>query len=251
MSDSIDSDKVSDNKFFIMKYISKVKTDWKPVLVKLIKPYIPTIDEFLTKEREIYGDAIKTFPPPELIFNCFNQFPFKKLKVVILGQDPYINEGQAMGLSFSIPKFTKNSKTKFPPSLRNIYKELYGNLKKSKPSSYSGDLTNWAKQGVLLLNSALTVRQYKSNSHKQIWQKFTDDVIQYISDHTKNVVFILWGNFAIKKGKNIDTTKHHIISSVHPSPLSATRGFFGSEPFIKCNKQLVKYGKKVIEWDTI
>jgi len=240
-----------------MKYISKVKTDWKPVLVKLIKPYIPTIDEFLTKEREIYGDAIKTFPPPELIFNCFNQFPFKKLKVVILGQDPYINEGQAMGLSFSIPNNSylntntnANSKAiKFPPSLGNIFKELYGNLGKPVPSKKEGgDLTPWAQQGVLLLNSALTVRQYKSNSHKDIWKDFTDDVIQYISDHTKNIVFILWGNFAINKGKNIDTKKHYIISSAHPSPLSASRGFFGSKPFAKCNEQLVKYKKKPIEF---
>ena len=216
-----------------------VNTNWKDILLQLDTT---EIDKFLTKELEIYQNEIKIFPPTNLIFNTFNFTNFKDTKIVLLGQDPYINDGEAMGLCFSIPENIKK-----PPSLNNIFKEIASDMR-IDTSQRNGDLTQWARQGILLLNSSLTVRQYKSNSHKKVWQKYTDSVIRYISDYLENVIFILWGNDARLKKNIIDGEKHFIIEGVHPSPLSANKGFFGCRHFSKCNEILTKLGKKAIEW---
>ncbi len=177
------------------------------------------------------------------IFNCFKYTPLKDLKAVILGQDPYHNQGQAMGLSFSVPNGIVP-----PPSLVNIYKELYTDLGISPVKS--GDLTKWAKNGVLLLNTSLTVRGGLANSHKNIgWEVFTDSVIKKISDNKENVVFLLWGGNARSKKKLIDTKKHLILECAHPSPLSAYNGFFGCKHFSKTNEYLIKHGISPIDWD--
>lgn len=182
------------------------------------------------------------YPSMYDIFNAFKFTPFKDVKVVILGQDPYHNVGQAMGLSFSVPDGID-----LPPSLKNIYKELRDDLGVTPPQN--GDLTFWAKQGVLLLNTVLTVRAGHANSHAgKGWEVLTDDVIQKISDQKENVVFILWGNNARSKKKLIDKTKHCIIESAHPSPLSAYNGFFGSRPFSKTNAYLSLHGLDPISW---
>lgn len=200
-----------------------IKTNWKNILENIIDE--EEIENIFIEHEKKYGNDIKIFPPKNLIYNCFNHFDFEDLKVVILGQDPYINEGEAMGLSFSVP-----DKCKMPPSLRNIFKEIKSDLGIEISST---DLTPWAKQGVLLMNCALTVCQHKSNSHKKHWNKYTDKIIKYISENHSDIIFILWGNFAKNKKKFIDTEKHIILESVHPSPLSARRGFFGCKHFSK------------------
>lgn len=183
------------------------------------------------------------YPESKNRFNAFSLTELNDIKVVILGQDPYHGEGQAHGLSFSVP-----TGIKLPPSLRNIYKELADDLNwASAPEN--GDLTGWAKQGVLLLNTVLTVEKGNAGSHaKQGWEQFTDNVIQYINDNTEGVVFLLWGSYAIKKSRMIDSHKHHILTAVHPSPLSAYRGFLGCKHFSKTNKLLAEQKKEIINW---
>ncbi len=184
------------------------------------------------------------FPPKELIFNAFNQFTFEELKVVIIGQDPYHGEGEANGLCFSV-----NDGVKIPPSLKNIFTEINTEYERVFFPT-SGNLEDWAKQGVLLLNASLTVRKDLANSHKHLkWNVFTDAVIEYISEHSENVVFLLWGSFAQKKGLKIDRKKHLVLEAGHPSPLSANRGFwFGNNHFLKTNEYLKEVKKVEIDW---
>ena len=192
------------------------------------------------KVKEEY-QTTKCFPPKNQIFRAIELTPFDEVKVVIIGQDPYHNDNQANGLCFSV-----SDKVKAPPSLKNIFKELEADLGIKKTSN---ELEMWAKQGVLLLNATLTVRAHEANSHKDLgWGQFTDFIIKEISDKKENVVFVLWGAFAQKKAGLIDTKKHFIIQSVHPSPLSARKGFFGSRPFSKINQFLEEKGKEPINW---
>lgn len=193
-------------------------------------------NEYLNKKRQI-------FPKPQEIFKAFNLTPVSCVKVVILGQDPYHNDNQAHGLAFSVPY-----ETEIPPSLQNIYKEIESDLGLKK-NFKNGNLENWAKQGVLLLNAILSVVAHQPASHRGIgWEEFTNYIIQRLSDKGQNIVFILWGNYAKSKRTLIDSKRHLILESVHPSPLSAHRGFFGSKPFSKTNKYLKKYNKQIIDW---
>jgi len=183
------------------------------------------------------------FPPKDKIFNAFSKTPLEDLKIVILGQDPYHGKGQAQGLAFSTPKGVKN-----PPSMQNILKEILQEF--GKPSICAdGDLTPWAKQGVLLINTILTVEEGKAKSHHNLgWEIFTDNIIKYISENCEGIIFLLWGSPAISKSNLIDKSKHHILTTFHPSPLSAYRGFFGCNHFIKANEILKDMGKKTIIW---
>ena len=183
------------------------------------------------------------FPAKDRIFNAFNLTPFENLKIVILGQDPYHGIGQAQGLAFSTPKNIKN-----PPSMRNILKEIEEDLGQ-KSLCEDGDLNPWAKDDVLLINAILTVEEGKPKSHHKLgWEIFTDNLIKFISANAKDIIFILWGSSAIKKEKIIDTSKHYILKGVHPSPLSAYRGFFGCKHFSKANKILKEIGKDEVKW---
>lgn len=197
----------------------------------------------LKKEIDFKYETSRVFPPKEKIFNAFFSTPIDNLKVVILGQDPYHGEGQAQGLSFSTPSSIKN-----PPSMQNILKEINEDLQ--RPSfCIDGDLTPWAKEGVLLLNTILTVEESKPKSHHKLgWEVFTDNIIKYISHNCEDIVFLLWGTPAIKKSKLIDETKHHILTAPHPSPLSSYRGFFGCKHFSKTNEILDLIDKKPINW---
>ncbi len=203
-------------------------------------------DERYKKIRSFLIEEYKThtvYPDMYDLYNCFRFTPFENVKVVLLGQDPYHGEGQAHGLCFSVQDGIPN-----PPSLENIFKELQSDIGCSRPAN--GDLTKWAKEGVLLLNTSLTVRAHQANSHSKCgWAWFTDSVIKLISDQKENVVFILWGGNARSKKPLIDSKKHCIIESVHPSPLSAYNGFFGSKPFSKTNSYLESNGIAPIEWD--
>lgn len=192
---------------------------------------------------EVLKNTGATIYPFEInVFKAFELCEFDKLSVVILGQDPYHGDGQAHGLSFSVPKGQA-----LPPSLRNIFKELYDDL--HIPISKNGNLESWAKQGVLLLNSILTVERNKPGSHRNIgWEKITDQVIQLISQKKENLVFILWGNFAINKLRLIDQSKHLVLTAAHPSPLSAYKGFFGCRHFSKANAYLKRHNKPIISW---
>ncbi len=191
--------------------------------------------------REAYLTAT-VYPPPKLIFNAFEHCPFAKVKVVILGQDPYHGAGQANGLSFSVPDGVR-----IPPSLQNIYKEIKDDLGIKIPES--GNLERWAEQGVLLLNATLTVGAGFAGSHQGLgWERFTDAVIQKISDEKKHVVFLLWGRYAQDKGKNIDNTKHLVLTAPHPSPFSAHTGFSGCKHFSKTNEYLAKHKLSKINW---
>lgn len=193
------------------------------------------------EERRKAGDII--YPKREDIFNAFKYTPFSSLKVVILGQDPYHEPGQAMGLSFSVP-----AGIPIPPSLQNIYKELESDIEGFNAPEH-GNLIPWARQGVLLLNSVLTVKAHQAFSHKgQGWEEFTDDVIKTIDESCENIVFLLWGSPARKKGERIDRSKHLVLETVHPSPLSAYRGFFGCHHFSKANEYLIAHGKEPIDW---
>jgi uracil-DNA glycosylase len=218
----------------------KIEASWKQALAPLFdKPYFSQISAHLKTEKALNSTI---YPKGSLIFNAFDQTPFDKVQVVILGQDPYHNPGQAMGLSFSVPEGIK-----IPPSLVNIYKELNKDIGMPIPSK--GDLTKWAKQGVLLLNVVLTVRANEPASHSKIgWMDFTNDVIKIISEQKKEVVFLLWGNFAQQKQMYIDATKHKILKAAHPSPLSAHNGFFGCKHFSSTNIYLVQHGKTPIDW---
>jgi uracil-DNA glycosylase len=219
----------------------KIEPSWKAELKEEFKkPYFLQIATFLKTEKAL-NKVI--YPPGTLIFNAFNQTPFNKLKVVIIGQDPYHGAGQAHGLSFSVQNCIKP-----PPSLVNIYKEIQRDIGIAMPKEY-GNLTNWAQQGVLLLNAALTVRDGEPFSHAKFgWADFTDSVIQKISDKKKGVVFLLWGKFAQDKQVLIDETKHHVLKAAHPSPFSADKGFFGCKHFSKTNEFLVKEGHQPIDW---
>ena len=202
------------------------------------KDYYKTLDQFINTR---YKES-KVYPPKDKIFNAFSLTPYENLKIVILGQDPYHQPNQAQGLAFSTPKDIKN-----PPSMANILKEVHSDIGSSICDD--GDLTPWAKQGVLLINTVLTVEDSTANAHKKKgWEIFTDNIIKYISQHNQNIIFILWGAPAIKKTKIIDDTKHHILTSPHPSPLSAYRGFFGSKHFSKANEILKSIGKEEIQW---
>lgn len=218
----------------------KMEPSWKQALSHLFdKPYFLQIATHLKTER-----VTKTviYPKGSLIFNAFNQTPYDKVKVVILGQDPYHNPGQAMGLSFSVPDGIKP-----PPSLMNIYKELNKDIGMAIPTT--GDLTKWANQGVLLLNAVMTVRENEPASHGKIgWMEFTNDVIKHLSNEKKGIVFLLWGKFAEQKQVLIDETKHFVLKAAHPSPFSADKGFFGSKHFSKTNELLAKQGLQVIDW---
>ena len=219
----------------------KIEASWAAVLKnEFSKPYFQQIVTFLRTEKAA-GKVI--YPPGTLIFNAFYQTPFNKVKVVILGQDPYHGPGQAHGLSFSVPNGIKP-----PPSLVNIFKEMEKDTGIAMPREY-GNLTRWAEQGVLLLNAALTVRANEPFSHAKFgWVEFTDAVIQKISDEKHGVVFLLWGKFAQDKQSLIDETKHFILKAAHPSPFSADRGFFGCKHFSKTNELLVKQGVSPIDW---
>ena len=186
--------------------------------------------------------ATTIYPPGKLIFNAFNLCPFDKVKVVIIGQDPYHGPGQAHGLCFSV-----NDGIDFPPSLRNIFKEIQTDL--GTPVPASGDLTRWANQGVLLLNATLTVRAHQAGSHQRRgWEEFTDAAIRTLAEQREHLVFILWGAYAQKKGSFIDRNKHLVLASAHPSPLSAYNGFFGNRHFSRANEYLSQYGKEPIDW---
>lgn len=217
----------------------KIEESWHRVLSEEFeKPYFQNLTE---KVRQEYGSQ-KIFPRGGQIFAAFEATPFDKVKVVILGQDPYHGEGQAHGLCFSVPEGIA-----LPPSLLNIYKELHDDI--GTPLRNTGDLTSWARQGVLLLNSTLTVRANQAGSHQGMgWEEFTDAVIRHLATEQSGIAFILWGAYAIKKGSFIDRSKHLVLTSAHPSPLSAYRGFFGSRPFSKVNEYLKSQGKSPIEW---
>lgn len=220
----------------------KVDNDWREFLeIEIEKPYFKQLKETLVRE---YSEHT-VFPPKHLIFNAFEQTPLHSIKVVILGQDPYHEFGQAMGMAFSVPKGVK-----IPPSLVNIYKEIeneYG----VKMDRSNGDLTRWAKQGVFLLNTTLTVREGQANSHKDIgWQTFSNNVVREISKQNQPIVFMLWGSFAKSKKEIIEKENgnHLILESVHPSPLSANRGFFGCGHFKRANEFLERNGVKGVNW---
>ena len=219
----------------------QINESWKEALKEEFhKPYFQQIVAFLKTEKAA-GKII--YPKGSNIFNAFNLTPFDKVKVVILGQDPYHGPNQAHGLSFSVLPGIKP-----PPSLVNIFKEIKSDIGLQMPADF-GDLTHWAKQGVLLLNAALTVRAGEPFSHAKFgWADFTDAVIRTISDQKENVVFILWGKFAQEKQALIDETKHHVLRAAHPSPFSADKGFFGSKPFSKTNALLIKDGNEPIDW---
>lgn len=217
----------------------KIEASWKEVLQEeFSKPYFLELKKKLIqaqKEGEVY-------PPNSLLFQAFKLCPFSEVKVILLGQDPYHGKGQAMGLSFSVPQGKR-----IPPSLKNIYKELYNDL--GIPEADSGDLTFWAKQGLLLLNATLSVSAHKANSHSNFgWQNFTDAVIKILSEKKENLVFLLWGTYAKSKAKLIDENKHLILEAAHPSPL-ARGAFFGNKAFSKTNAYLVAHNKKPIDWD--
>lgn len=219
----------------------QINESWKEALKEEFhKPYFQQIVAFLKTEKAA-GKII--YPKGSNIFNAFNLTPFDKVKVVILGQDPYHGPNQAHGLSFSVLPGIKP-----PPSLVNIFKEIKSDIGLQMPANF-GDLTHWAEQGVLLLNAALTVRAGEPFSHAKFgWADFTDAVIRTISDKKENVVFILWGKFAQEKQALIDETNHHVLRAAHPSPFSADKGFFGSKPFSKTNALLVKDGNEPIDW---
>jgi len=218
----------------------QIEQSWKRELNdEFSKPYFVQIALFLKDEKKA-GKTI--YPPGKLIFNAFEFTPFDKLKVVIIGHDPYHNAGQAHGLSFSVPDNIPP-----PPSLVNIFKELKDDL--DIPIPHTGNLEKWARQGVLLLNASLTVEANKPMSHSQLgWHYFTDEVIRRVSEHKANIVFLLWGKFAQNKESLIDTARHKILKAAHPSPFSAYNGFFGCRHFSKTNNWLQEHGEKPIDW---
>lgn len=217
----------------------QMEQSWKEKLAEEFRqPYFAAIKQFLLQEKKS-GKTL--YPPGPLIFNAFNHTPFEQVKVVILGQDPYHQPGQAMGLSFSVPRGVR-----IPASLRNIYKELQDDLDIAPPPH--GDLTSWADQGVFLLNAMLTVERGNAGSHRKVgWQHFTDAVIRQLSKHREGIVFLLWGNFARSKKALIDTRRHHVLEAVHPSPLAGNR-FLGCRHFSQTNEILTKQGTRPIDW---
>ena len=221
----------------------KLDPSWYAVLQPQFEaPYFAQLKEFLVAERQQYT----CYPPGGKIFNAFDTTPFDKVKVVILGQDPYHEPGQAMGLCFSVPQGVQ-----VPPSLVNIIKEINDDLGTQIPTT-CGDLSGWAEQGVLLLNATLTVRAHQAGSHQRHgWETFTDAAIQALSQQRSGLVFLLWGSYAIAKKLLIDSTKHCILTAPHPSPLSAYRGFFGCRHFSQANNYLAAHGQQPIDWTRI
>ena len=221
----------------------KIDPSWLEVLRPQFEaPYFAELKQFLVAERQQYT----CYPPGSKIFNAFDHTPFDRVKVVILGQDPYHEPGQAMGLCFSVPQGIA-----VPPSLVNIIKEINDDLGTAIPTT-GGDLSGWAAQGVLLLNATLTVRAHQAGSHQRHgWEQFTDAAIQALSDRGDGIVFLLWGSYAIAKRKLIDNNKHFILTAPHPSPLSAYRGFFGCRHFSRANELLRRQGKAPIDWTRI
>ena len=217
----------------------QIEESWKAVLEdEFDAPYFLELKEFLAEEKKHYV----IYPPGQYIFSAFNYTPFNRVKVVILGQDPYHGPGQAHGLCFSVPEGIKA-----PPSLVNIFKEIQEDV--GVPFPRKTNLIPWAKQGVLLLNAILTVRANQAGSHQNRgWEKFTDSVIRTLSDKRKNIIFLLWGNYAIAKEAIIDENRHHILKAAHPSPLSANRGFFGCKHFSRTNEILEDLGLQQINW---
>lgn len=215
------------------------RTDWNPVLRdELDKPYWGELQQFVAAERQRHT----VYPAPDEVFAALHLTPLAEVKVLILGQDPYHGPGQAHGLCFSV-----RGDTPPPPSLQNIFTELHDDLGIDRPAT--GDLTPWAQQGVLLLNATLTVRAHQAASHQNKgWETFTDQVIAAVNAKEERVVFILWGNSARKKKALVDTGRHTVIESPHPSPLSAHRGFFGSRPFSRANEALVAAGRDPVDW---
>lgn len=217
----------------------QIEESWKQILsAEFEKDYFHQLTDFVRNEYR----STTVYPPGKLIFNAFNLCPFEQVKVVIIGQDPYHGPGQAHGLCFSV-----NDNVPFPPSLRNIFKEIQDDL--GKPIPESGNLTRWAKQGVLLLNATLTVRAHQAGSHQRRgWEEFTDAAIRALAEQREHLVFILWGAYAQKKGAFIDRSRHLVLTSVHPSPLSAHNGFFGNRHFSRANEYLQQHGQTPIEW---
>lgn len=217
----------------------RIESSWKEALAsEWDSPYFKALTDFVRSEYA----ATVVYPPAGKIFAAFDSCPFSDVRVVILGQDPYHGVGQANGLSFSV-----NSGIEVPRSLQNIYKELQADLGITPPAS--GDLSRWARQGVLLLNATLTVRAGQAGSHQgHGWEEFTDAAIRRLAEEREGLVFILWGAYAQRKGAFINRMRHCVIESPHPSPLSAARGFFGSRPFSRANDYLVRHGQKPIEW---
>lgn len=218
----------------------KIESSWREVLKEEFeKEYFKNLTEFVRNE---YSGNTPIYPPARLIFNAFDHCPFDKVKVVILGQDPYHGAGQANGLCFSV-----NRGIQFPPSLMNIFKEISSDT--GAPIPQDGDLTRWSDQGVLLLNATLTVRAAQAGSHQRRgWEEFTDAAIRQLASLRENIVFILWGIYAQKKGAFIERAKHLVLTSPHPSPLSAYQGFFGNHHFSKANQYLTEHGKAPIIW---
>jgi uracil-DNA glycosylase len=217
----------------------RIEESWRKHLQEEFdKPYFRELTDFVHREYA----AGACYPPGRQIFNAFEICPFDRVKVVIIGQDPYHGPGQANGLCFSV-----NPGVRIPPSLQNIFKEIHNDM--GTPLPENGDLTRWAKQGILLLNATLTVRAHQAGSHqKHGWETFTDAVIRKLSQEREHLVFILWGSNAIRKGSVIDTSKHLVLQSVHPSPLSAYAGFFGNNHFSKANQYLREHGVEEIQW---
>lgn len=217
----------------------RIEESWRSHLQgEFDKPYFTTLTQFVRSE---YATR-QIFPPGRQIFNAFDLCPFDRVKVVIIGQDPYHDDGQANGLCFSV-----NPGTPFPPSLQNIFKEISDDL--GRPMPTDGDLSRWARQGVLLLNATLTVRAHQAGSHQgKGWEQFTDAVIHELSAHRDHLVFMLWGSYAKAKGAQIDTSRHCILTAAHPSPLSAYRGFFGCHHFSLANAYLTSHGLTPIDW---
>lgn len=232
--------------FNMLSLIQSLKTDWKEFLEIIYKTRLEDfekMDRFLDTQQEMFMDLQEIYPPRPVIFKTFDFFNVSDLKIVILGQDPYHGPKQAMGMCFSVPKSIR-----VPPSLVNIYKEIK-NCYPAHVISEHGDLTHWNKQGILLLNTSLTVRQASPNSHSAMWRPITNSIIQEISDRCENIIFLLWGTHARSKKKIIDLNKHYILESKHPSPLSANRGgWFGCNHFKKVNDILETLGKMGIKW---
>ncbi|MGC3977953.1 MAG: uracil-DNA glycosylase [Paludibacteraceae bacterium] len=216
-----------------------IETSWKQRLQsEFDAPYFKELTDFVRTEYQ----TKRIFPPAKLIFNAFDTCSFDNVKVVIIGQDPYHGVGQAHGLCFSV-----NKGIEIPPSLINIFKEIERSIGKSSPTH--GDLTRWAEQGVLLLNATLTVEAHKAGSHQgRGWERFTDAAIRKLAQEKNNLVFMLWGSYAQQKGAFIDTNKHLVLKSVHPSPLSAYRGFIGNNHFVLTNQYLKEHGQREIDW---
>ncbi len=217
----------------------RIEPSWKNVLQpEFDKPYFKELTDFVRTEYK----TKRIFPPAGLIFNAFDQCPFDRVKVVILGQDPYHGEGQAHGLCFSV-----NDGVRFPPSLVNIFKEIEDEL--GKPAPASGNLLRWSRQGVLLLNATLTVQAHTPGSHQgHGWEQFTDNVIRTLATQKEHLVFLLWGAYAQSKAAFIDPTRHLVLQSAHPSPFSAHRGFFGNGHFARTNQYLREHGMEEIDW---